>query len=648
MFLKQAQIQEAIRQLENLHPFYGTTFLVCKINHLPVAGAKEILLSQEEQAFLERYYKPNPDTAYFFRVFRVSDKKTYWLGPKYVHNTLHPTRTNGRFKNAFIHLSQSSQWGWHEDYVQILRSNLDPKKLIPTYHLAVWLFRFRKWPKETTAQDIIQAFLTEFHITDTEKSELFDAKVPNDLGTGFLLQDEPVSWADIVESMEIPAPPDIQDESGALAYLELRGVGPAKIVQLDFAERVNLLTGDNGLGKSFILESAWWALSGSWSGFPAYPRDDAKRSDPRIGFRILGSSGKQHHGESAYDWQGQTWLSVHDRPTLPGLLIYARADGSFAVWDPARDYWAKAADSNHGSTSSKPLLFSREEVWNGIRMEVGGRTTFLANGLITDWINWQNRPDSQAFATLTRVLKRLSPPSLEQGDLGILEPGKPTRVPRDSRLIPTIKHSYGEIPLIQASAGVQRIVSMAYLIVWAWEEHKNQSQLIRKEPQRRLVILIDEIESHLHPQWQRRILPALLDVHEDLDSELKVQLLVATHSPLVMASVEPRFDAARDKIFHLNLVKEDLFLGRVEVEEPDFVVYGTTDSWLRSELFELRQARSLEAEEAIEKAKKLQMRDEVSSDEVQEVSEQLMQYLGAHDLFWPRWTFFAERHGVAL
>lgn len=32
-----------------------------------------------------------------------------------------------------------------------------------------------------------------------------------------------------------------------------------------FGERVNLITGDNGLGKSFVLDLAWWALTRSWS-----------------------------------------------------------------------------------------------------------------------------------------------------------------------------------------------------------------------------------------------------------------------------------------------------------------------------------------------------------------------------------------------
>jgi hypothetical protein len=195
---------------------------------------------------------------------------------------------------------------------------------------------------------------------------------------------------------------------------------------------------------------------------------------------------------------------------------------------------------------------------------------------------------------------------------------------------------------------VRRIVAMAYLIVWAWEEHKAQSQLIHKEPQRKMVILVDEMEAHLHPQWQRVILPALLDVREDLEADLQVQFFITTHSPLVMASMEPSFDFKRDKTFHLDLVQSDLFSGEVILEERDFERYGRVDSWLMSDFFEMRHARSLEAEQAIEDAKKLQLQDKASTKQVRQVSERLVKYLAENDRFWPRWTFFAEQHGVEL
>lgn len=49
-----------------------------------------------------------------------------------------------------------------------------------------------------------------------------------------------------------------------LKRLELENVGPAPRMELNLAPRLNLVTGDNGLGKSFLLDVAWWALTRKW------------------------------------------------------------------------------------------------------------------------------------------------------------------------------------------------------------------------------------------------------------------------------------------------------------------------------------------------------------------------------------------------
>lgn len=67
------------------------------------------------------------------------------------------------------------------------------------------------------------------------------------------------------------------------------------------------------------------------------------------------------------------------------------------------------------------------------------------------------------------------------------------------------------------------------------------------------MVLFDEPETHLHPQWQRRILPALLQVAAGLQDKMSVQLLVSTHAPLVLASLEPLFEQDHDRLFHFGL-----------------------------------------------------------------------------------------------
>jgi AAA15 family ATPase/GTPase len=78
----------------------------------------------------------------------------------------------------------------------------------------------------------------------------------------------------------------------------------------------------------------------------------------------------------------------------------------------------------------------------------------------------------------------------------------------------------------------------------------------KQEPVKHIVILIDEIESHLHPRWQRTLLPSILEVGNALNAEVDLQILATTHAPLVLASIEPSFDEDRDSLFLFELEAE--------------------------------------------------------------------------------------------
>lgn len=646
MFINLRQVKTSLEKLERVHPFYLLTFLVCKQAKLPVGKAIDFAINQEETEFLRQYYRPDTNSEYFYRVSRVGVRRKYWLEPDYASSGSQKTRTT-TFKEAFIHPSET-QWGWSPDYLEVLQSRLAGGSKIPAFDLATWVFRDRDWPEATAAEEILEALSQHFHLTPEEKNRLFDLSLP---GTSRqdMFQPIQIQWRTLRRTLSIPPPKDSQpDEGGTLAFLRLNGVGPARELAIRPAERLNLITGDNGLGKTFLLECAWWALTGHWAGYAAVPRDYTSRSEPRITFEIASGAGDASENSVLYDWESQRWNREpgKNRPTIPGLLIYARVDGSFAVWDPAKAYWTAPVGASTGLEPGH-FVFLGDDVWEGISQLSDGKTRVLCNGLLRDWISWQNKPDSQPFETLKEVLTCLSPPSFS--DLGELKPGSPARLPYDAREIPTLRHPFGEVPILHASAGVKRIVAMAYLIVWAWEEHKAHSALIRRPPQSRIVILIDEMECHLHPQWQRAILPALLHVKDLLDPELLVQYLVATHSPLVMTSIEPLFSNDTDKLFKLDLAEKDLWgTSDVVLRELDFFRHGKADSWLMSDAFEDTSPRSIPATSAIDRAKALQQQVTPSAQEVQQVHEELSTLLGAEDEFWPRWVYWAEKHGAKI
>ncbi len=331
-------------------------------------------------------------------------------------------------------------------------------------------------------------------------------------------------------------------------------------------------------------------------------------------------SQKSHKKKTVlYDNKNLTWKRTSDSSTIPGLIIYALVDGSYAVWDPSK----KDTTSN---------VFTKQQIWDGYGSRI--------EGLIRDWVKWQNSPEKYPFEIFKNVLFELSPP-----DMGNLVPGESIRIPNDSREIPTIQYPYGIVPITNSSAGIGRIITLAYLIVWAWNEHKENCKLRGLHPDSRIVIMVDELEAHLHPKWQRTILPALIEVQKHLADELEVQFIIATHSPLVMASSEEIFDADIDKLFQLKLLPEN---ADAVLLEENYIKYGQVNNWLTSSIFNLNQARAVGAEQAIEEAKHLQLSDAVSDISVQNVHQKLLRCLAQNDPFWPRWIYFAEQHGVIL
>lgn len=414
--------------------------------------------------------------------------------------------------------------------------------------------------------------------------------------------------------------------------IKLSGVGPAPAMAFEFGPRLNLFTGDNGLGKTFLLDVIWWALTRTWAGNPALPLEQEGTSE--IEFSLRGALGPIPI-KTAFDSLTQSWKFPKGRPVKPGLVIYARVDGGFSVWDPARNYWRpQAADlSQDEETRPEPFHFSTETLWNGLEKE----NKTICNGLLRDWVSWQLKK-SDEFESLVQVLKRLKPEEFDVWKIG--EPGRFS--PDDVRDIPTLVLPYGRIPITHASAGVQRILGFAYLLVWALSENREAAKLRKEVPTDRLIVLFDEIESHLHPRWQRLFLPALMDVLDNKGTTiLNRQLIVSTHSPLVTASVETKFDETMDSLFTFDLVN-----GAASVSKIPWAKQGDVINWLVSEAFGLHQARSKEAEIAVETAEQWMRGDRTNLPpnltNKEDIHKELLRVLADHDPFWPRWIIARE------
>jgi AAA domain, putative AbiEii toxin, Type IV TA system len=419
-------------------------------------------------------------------------------------------------------------------------------------------------------------------------------------------------------------------------------VGPAPELEMELAPRLNLITGDNGLGKSFLLDVMWWALTRRWphdlndkltSGYPARPTDVTKAAT--IAFRLQ-SKVKSIAYESKYVPRDEAWLGRAGRPWNSGLVIYAHADGGFSVWDPARNYWKKKG--NIDVQERLPgYVFSANDVWDGLYVEIDGVRTRVCNGLLDDWSAWI-REGGRAAEQMAELIKNLSP---KGDDLAV---GPVTRLSlNNARNIPSIRTAYsGCVPILHASSGIRRIVGLAYMLLWSWNEHCIAAEQLGEERTTQVVMLFDEIESHLHPRWQRSILGSVLHIAESLHHGATVQLVAATHSPLILLSAELAFDHERDAWFDLDLDRRS---SNVRLERRELIRRGTVGSWLISEAFDFRSERTPEAEEVLERAAVALSDESFGNEQAAALHAELCSVLGDTDPFWVSWRFVGERKG---
>ena len=131
----------------------------------------------------------------------------------------------------------------------------------------------------------------------------------------------------------------------------------------------------------------------------------------------------------------------------------------------------------------------------------------------------------------------------------------------------------GDVPLSALSLGYQAM--LAWLVDFAARmfEHYPDSDNPLREP---AVVLIDEIDLHLHPRWQQQIVAYLTDKFP------RTQFVVTAHSPLVVQAAE---DA--------NLVLLRREGDHVVIDnQPENVHSWRVDQVLTSDLFGLASGRS--------------------------------------------------------
>ena len=259
-YFTRREIENALERLASVHPFFQVTFLAAKREHLPTGSAKSVRLDGVTDRFLKAHFHLHPKSEHFFMPYRGAGKENRWVNPDYASSGLQTINTQ-TFKDVWIHSPKSREWGWKPDYVEVLRKHV--QRRVPIWPLVVWVNKVTPLDDAATPASLVEQFLREFSITQQELDALFDNTLPPPDAAAF--QDAPVEWHEIVGQESFPQ--DVgPDKGGTLSYLEMSGVGPVSKLIFSPGSRLNIVTGDNSLGKSFLLDVIWWALTGKWVG----------------------------------------------------------------------------------------------------------------------------------------------------------------------------------------------------------------------------------------------------------------------------------------------------------------------------------------------------------------------------------------------
>ncbi len=157
----------------------------------------------------------------------------------------------------------------------------------------------------------------------------------------------------------------------------------------------------------------------------------------------------------------------------------------------------------------------------------------------------------------------------------------------NEKMEPIFSTKTGKVPLGSLPSGVHAIFQCIWKIYEQFEAFYPDSTSPEKEPG---LVLIDELDAHLHPEWQQTILNVFRD------SFPHTQLIISTHSPLIVSGCE----------------KDEAVFLKFEEGSANVIIDNTINNpkgWLADRLltsvFGLKYTRDKEWAENIEKVKNL-------------------------------------------
>ena len=379
-----------------------------------------------------------------------------------------------------------------------------------------------------------------------------------------------------------------------------------------------LIVGDNGVGKTTLLQCLARMR-------PVFNEPSDENSGPRPDKVEPEFAGEENNAVlDAYARSGANTVAKLEAHLSYGVSLAgskARRRGQISTWLNITREDNRLADFKRGGDSpgnvEEPLVLAygagRHPKTNDLDM---GMTTGLVESLFKVESALHDaedllyrlefgslKRDQQAksrLLALKRMLAEVLPDVVRDQDIEIL--GPPIFTSTSEAKGVWVSTDYGKVPLSRLSLGYQTVFAWTLDIAWRLLERYPESPDPLREP---AIVIVDEIDLHLHPRWQRAIRDHLIGHFPN------VQFIATAHSPLMaQSSLGGNLAVLRKNQDHAEILND-----------PMIIKEWRLDQVITSELFGLASARPLEVEELFERRQKLLEKKRLSPEERQKLRE---------------------------
>ncbi len=326
--------------------------------------------------------------------------------------------------------------------------------------------------------------------------------------------------------------------------LEVHNFRKFESYSVEFDRQLTVLVGDNGTGKSTLIDAACVALGSLFQGVehakaPSLVSDDARGLVIKQGDAIVlqpqypvtvEASGTALGDEISWtrslnSAKGRT-TRVDAAPIIEaGKRIQGLAGGDADAILPVLARYGTDRLWRQGSAQEAPVpsrTRGYEDALEASSNESRMNAWFRSQSI---W-EWQNKRESSLFTAVRRALASCFDAAASSHD---------AMVDYDAelkQLVFTFSDSNGEYHrdrIGSMSDGYRGTLSLIADIAYRMASlNPAMGERVLETPG---IVLIDEVDLHLHPRWQARILEDLVRIFPN------VQFIVTTHSPIVVASV---------------------------------------------------------------------------------------------------------------